>query len=143
MVIKAVPTREGIGFGMGNAKEISEAEIIEKKWQETNSRDGSIRRKALITDELIENELAYAVMVNNPTRLALSFCDHLDETITGVKTYKELMRSQAVKDLIARLEKKLHVPVTLFNTGKNFDCIIDLFNPQLEMSYPDLSIYCK
>jgi adenylosuccinate synthase len=119
LVVKALPTREGSG-AMGNARELSIDEINKRGFVEPSSIGGVTRRKA----ELDLDMLKYAVMINGATQIALTFCDHYDPNITDKKNIDEL--TKPVADLIRTIEVATKVPVTILNTGKAYDNIIDL-----------------
>jgi len=63
-------------------------------------------------------------MLNGPTQIALTFCDHFDTTVTGIRNEGDL--STSVKDLIDKVQEETGVPVTLVETGKFFGDIIQL-----------------
>lgn len=120
LVVKALPTREGSG-SFGNVKELSSSEIESGKMFEASSIGGVMRRKA----EAIDMDLLkYAVEVNGATEIALTFCDHYDPAVTDAKKVDEV--TEKVWDLVDEIEFKTKVPVTMLNTGKAFDNIIDI-----------------
>jgi len=128
LVVKALPTREGNG-GMGNVPEMTLEEIKSKGMVEASSIGGVPRRKASSLDWEM---LSYAVMVNGATQIALTFCDHYDPDITGATSKKQI--TPRVRALIKEIESNTGVPVTILNTGKNYDNIIDLGKKGLDFS---------
>lgn len=119
LITKALPTREGAGK-MGKAKELTIEEIKERNLVEASSIGGVTRRKAGLDLDMLQ----YAVKVNGATQLAVTFCDHYDPEITDKKLKSEI--TPRVWALIQKIEDYVNVPVTLLNTGKAYDCIIDL-----------------
>jgi adenylosuccinate synthase len=118
MVVKAVPSRVGAGPLPG---EISADEIKQRGIAEYGVVTGRLRRKAAeIPWELLE----YAAMLNGPTEIALTFCDHYDPEVTGVTRKQDL--SSAVRSLIDKIEVTTNTPVTIVETGKLFEHIIDM-----------------
>jgi len=65
--------------------------------------------------------LEESVMLNGPTQLALTFCDHLDPRVRGLRREEEI--SDTVGQLIAVLEQRFSVPVTLWDCGPLEDMI--------------------
>lgn len=120
LVVKALPTREGAG-SFGNMRELTSGEIKDRSMFEASSIGGVMRRKA----EAIDMDLLkYAVEVNGATEIALTFCDHYDPNITNAKKVDEI--TPKVWDLVEDIEYRTKIPVTMLNTGKAFDNIIDL-----------------
>lgn len=118
MVVKAMPTRVGAGPLPG---ELSTEEIQERNIAEYGVTTGRLRRKARhIPWDLLEE----AVMLNGPTQLALTFCDHFDPEVTGIRNAASL--TPKIRQLISELEHRTGVPVTLVETGKYFEDIIAL-----------------
>jgi adenylosuccinate synthase len=68
--------------------------------------------------------LAYAAMLNGPTAIALTFCDHLDPAMRGARDRAAI--TSPVRALIAEVEEITGAPVTLLDTGKLLDDVIDL-----------------
>jgi len=120
LVVKAVPTREGAG-SMGNVAEMSDEEMKEKGLLEPSSIRQQTRRKAYAIDwDLLQT----AVEINGATQIALTFLDHYDPEMKNVKTIDKI--TEKAWDLIAEVAKRTQVPVTILNTGKAYDNIIDL-----------------
>ena len=118
MVVKAVPSRVGAG---PLPDEMNTEEIMERGIAEYGVVTGRLRRKtAGIPWEL----LRYAAMLNGPTEIALTFCDHFDPSITGSTRPEQL--SKAVWELIAQVEEATGAPVTIVETGKLYAHMIDL-----------------
>lgn len=110
MVVKAVPSRVGTGPLPG---EISLAEQDRLGIAEYGVRTGRRRRKSL---ELPWDLVRQAALLNAPTGLVLSFCDHLDAGCTGRPE-----PTPAVWAVIERLEAETGVPVLLWDRGKYLD----------------------
>jgi adenylosuccinate synthase len=118
MVVKAVPSRVGEGPLPG---EISADEIRERGIAEYGVVTGRLRRKAA---EIPWDMLRYAAMLNGPTEIALTFCDHYDPEVTGATSAAAL--TPRVQALIAQVEEACGAPVTIVETGKLFEHMIDL-----------------
>lgn len=118
LVVKALPTRVGEG---PLPHEMSHDEAVRRGIAEFGVNTGRPRRKASqIDDEL----LRYATMVNGPTQVALTFADHLDPAVKGVRHRDGL--TDPVRTVIAQVERVTGVPVTLVDTGPYLSDIIDL-----------------
>jgi adenylosuccinate synthase len=118
MVVKAVPSRVGAG---PLPSEMGSDEIERRGIAEYGVNTGRLRRKAA---EIPWDLLRYAAMLNGPTEIALTFCDHYDPAVTGATSREAL--TQTVLDLIAQIEEACGAPVTIVETGKLFRQIIDL-----------------
>jgi adenylosuccinate synthase len=118
MVVKAVPSRVGAGPLPG---EMSVDEISKRGIAEYGVVTGRLRRKAA---EIPWDLLEYAAMLNSPTEIALTFCDHFDPDVTGVIHKHDLPAS--VRNLIDKVEQATNAPVTMVETGKLFEQIIDM-----------------
>jgi len=103
LVVKTMPTRVGPGY-MFN--EMTEQEIFAQGIEEYGVTTGRLRRKARGIDMRF---LAYSVMLNGPTQIVLTFCDHYG-----------IMKTAVLADL---LEDTFNIPVTLLDTGKYFEDI--------------------
>lgn len=119
MVVKAMPTREGAG-SMG-APELTEKEIVEKGLFEASSIGGKTRRKA---SEINFDMLKYACEINGATNIALTFVDHYDPECKNAKHFISL--SKKVRLLIDKIEAETNTMVSLINTGKAYNNIIDM-----------------
>ncbi|MDP6042145.1 MAG: adenylosuccinate synthetase [Candidatus Latescibacteria bacterium] len=118
MVLKAMPTRVGEG---PLPNELSTGEIEKRGIAEYGVTTGRLRRKAAhIPWELLEE----AIMLNGPTQIALTFCDHFDPEVTDIRNASLL--TDPIRNLIREIEKRTQIPVTLVETGKHFEDIIDL-----------------
>ena len=118
LVVKAVPSRVGEGplpFEMG----IGEQD--RRGIAEYGVTTGRRRRKARGISWAHFEE---AVMLNGPTQIALTFCDHLDPRVRGARKSEAL--TEPVLELIRELETRAQVPVTIAETGKYFGDIVDL-----------------
>lgn len=118
MVVKAVPSRVGAGPMPG---EMDEEEIKRRGIAEYGVVTGRLRRKA---SEIPWDMLRYAAMLNGPTEIALTFCDHYDPEVTGATDAAQL--TPQVRELIAKVEEVTGAPVTIVETGKLFEHMIDL-----------------
>lgn len=118
MVVKAVPSRVGAG---PLPAELSRAEIERRGIAEYGVVTGRARRKAA---EIPWDLLRYAAMLNGPTEIALTFCDHYDPAVTGATSRAAL--TPRIHALIAQVEDACGAPVTILETGKLFGQIIDM-----------------
>jgi adenylosuccinate synthase len=118
MVVKAVPSRVGGGPLPG---EMDAAEIQKRGIAEYGVVTGRLRRKA---EEIPWEMLRYAAMLNGPTEIALTFCDHYDPDVTGATSPEQL--TPKVRELIVKVEEATSAPVTIVETGKLFGHMIDL-----------------
>ena len=118
MVVKASPSRVGTGplpFEMRPEDE------DERGIAEYGVATGRRRRKA---SDISWEHLKTSVMLNGPTQIALTFCDHFDPKVTGIRKAKDLTPS--IMNLIDKVQEETGVPVTLVETGKYFSDIIEL-----------------
>ena len=115
LVVKALPSRVG---GGPLPFQISEEEQDARNIAEFGVRTGRRRKKS---NGISWDHLEEAVMLNGPTQIALTFCDHLDPDIRD-----KLKITPRVQALIDKIEEVAQVPVTLVETGKRFDSIYDL-----------------
>lgn len=118
MIVKVMPTRVGEG---PLPFELSEQEIIQRGIEERGVVTGRIRRKASHIDWDL---LRYAVMVNGPTSIALTFCDHLDPDMKSAHHRDDI--TAPIRQLIAEVEQVTNVPVSMVDTGKYLHDIIEL-----------------
>lgn len=118
MVVKAVPSRVGAGPLPG---ELDPDEVRRRGIAEYGVNTGRLRRKA---DSIPWDLLRYAAMLNGPTEIALTFCDHYDPDVTGATSAAEL--TARVRALIAQVEEACGAPVTIVETGKLFAHMVDL-----------------
>lgn len=118
MVVKAVPSRVGAG---PLPDEMEPDEIHRRGIAEHGVVTGRLRRKA---SGIPWDFLRYAAMLNSPTEIALTFCDHYDPQVTGATRTEDL--TPAVWELIKKVEAATDAPVTVVETGKLFEQIIDL-----------------
>jgi adenylosuccinate synthase len=117
LVVKAMPSRVGEGplpFQL-SADEEEKRGIVEY-----GVTTGRRRRKA---SRISWEHFEYAVMLNGPTQIALTFCDHFDPAIAGARCRKDI--TSKIKGLIDEIEQRANVPVTLIETGKFYEDIID------------------
>ena len=118
MVVKALPSRVGAG---PLPFELQPEEEDVRGIAEYGVTTGRRRRKA---SEIPWEPLETSVMLNGPTQIALTFCDHFDPEVRGVREIGNLTSS--VRALIETLQEKTQVPVTLVKTGKYFSDIIQI-----------------
>ena len=118
LIVKAVPSRVGEG---PLPNELSKEEIEKRGIAEYGVTTGRARRKA---GQIDFDMLKYAAMLNGPTQIALTFCDHLDKKVEGARSKEEL--TKPVLDLIKKVEDATKTKVTLVETGKEFEDIVTL-----------------
>lgn len=118
MIVKSVPSRVGTG---PLPNEMSEEEIMSKGMDEYGVVTGRLRRKA---SEIPWDMLKYSAMLNGATEIALTFLDHFDPEMANATSKDQV--TQKVWDLIKQVEESAGAPVTILETGKLFDHIIDL-----------------
>ncbi|GIG69683.1 adenylosuccinate synthetase [Phytomonospora endophytica] len=118
MVVKAMPTRVG---GGPLPHEMSAAEAEARGIAEYGVHTGRARRKASRLDFAL---LEYAAMLNGPTQIALTFCDHLDPAMRGRRDASAI--TGEVRALMAEVEEATGAPVTLLDTGPGLSDVIDL-----------------
>lgn len=80
----------------------------------------NIRRVGRFDLELVRR----AVLINQPTQIAVTFIDYIDHANAGKCTYGELTAD--AKRFITMLERELNIPVTLISTGPYTAEMIDL-----------------
>jgi adenylosuccinate synthase len=118
MVVKAMPTRVGEG---PLPYELSAEEACRRGVAEHGVVTSRPRRKAGQIDwELLE----YATMLNGPTKIALTFCDHVDPTMRGRRDRSAM--TESVHALVRRVEDVTGAPVVLLDTGPRLSDMIDL-----------------
>jgi len=118
LLVKCLPTRVGEG---PLPYEMSWKEITDKGIDEYGVNTGRPRRKA---SSIELEKLKYAAMLNGPTEIALTFCDHYDIHVKNATHSSNI--TEKVRSLIDKIERVVGVPVTILDTGKWFDSIIDL-----------------
>jgi adenylosuccinate synthase len=119
LCVKAMPTREGAG-PMGS-KELSTAEIKKRGLIEYSSIGGVVRRKSEGIDWKL---LMSSIRRNEPTEIALTFLDHFDPQVNGITDVKLI--TDRVWKLVEKVQKETGVPVTILETGKTYNCLLDL-----------------
>jgi adenylosuccinate synthase len=132
--IKALPTREGTG-PMGDVDEFTLAEmqslgIVEYSSiidPQTGQRE--VRRKAKGIDYTL---LKRVITLNGANQIALTFAEHYDPEVSDVRRWSQLTRK--VKNLIAEIEKRTNVEVTLVNTGKQWTSMASKLDDLPEVS---------
>ena len=114
MVLKAVPSRVGAG-PLPNEMSVEEQDRL--GIAEYGVTTGRRRRKSM---EMPWEYVAEAVMLNGPTQIALTFCDHLDPEFTDISK-----PTDKVLGLIDRIERETGVPVTIIEAGKSMTAIAE------------------
>ena len=98
LVVKALPSRVGTG---PLPLELTEEEEDRRGIVEFGVTPGRRRRKA---SGISWPHLEEAVLLNGPTQLALTFCDHLDADVAGARNRADL--TTPVRQLIDELEMR-------------------------------------
>lgn len=119
LVVKALPSREGAG-NMGDVPELQYDQLDSMGFAEPSSIYGKTRRKASGIDF---EQLLYAVEVNGATQIALTFCEHYDININNTTNANQI--TPKIHHLIDKIEMLTNLPITILNTGKSYDSIID------------------
>ncbi len=118
MVVKAMPTRVGEG---PLPHEIPAEQAIARGIAEFGVVTGRPRRKA----ERVDLELLrYAAMLNGPTQIALTFCDHFEPSMRGARSLDRV--TARVRRLIEQVEAATEAPVTMLDTGPRLRDMLDL-----------------
>jgi len=120
LVVKALPSRVGAG---PLPLQLEPSEDDSRGIVEFGVTSGRRRRKA---SGISWSHLEEAVMLNGPTQIALTFCDHLDPDVLGVRTREEL--TPPVRQLVDTIEERFGVPVTLCDCGPVFEDLVPLGN---------------
>jgi len=118
LIVKALPSRVGTG---PLPLQLDQADEDARGIAEYGVTTGRRRRKAA---GISWPHLDESVMLNGPTRIALTFCDHLDPAVAHVGSAAEL--TDPVRRLIDQLEERYSIPVSLCDCGKNFENIVEL-----------------
>lgn len=118
MVVKAMPSRVGSG---PLPYEMATDEVLARGIEERGVVTGRMRRKASRIDMDL---LRYASMLNGPTRIALTFCDHFDPEMKTAREPGDI--TPRVRELIAEVEGATGAQVALVDTGKYLDDMIEL-----------------
>lgn len=118
LVVKALPSRVGAG-PLPHA--MSHEEAVRRGIAEYGVNTGRPRRKASRIDDDL---LRYAAMVNGPTRVALTFADHVDPAMKGAREASAITRP--VREVIEQVERITGAPVVMVDTGPLLDDMIDL-----------------
>ena len=118
LVVKAVPSRVGTG---PLPLQLTPAEEERRGIVEYGVTTGRRRRKAA---GISWPHLETAVLLNGPTQLALTFCDHLDPEVAGARHRSAL--TAPVRHLIDELEERFNIPVSLCDCGVHFENLIEI-----------------
>lgn len=122
--VKALPTREGTG-PMGDVEEFTLEEmhslgIVEySSIFDPHTGQREVRRKAKGIDYTL---LKRIITLNGANQIALTFAEHYDPEVRDVRKWSGL--TARVKNLIAEIEKRTSVEVTLVNTGKQWTSMV-------------------
>ena len=119
LVVKALPSRVGAG---PLPLQLDSEEEDRRNIVEYGVTSGRRRRKA---EGISWPHLEEAVLLNGPTQIALTFCDHLDPTVATALIKSEL--TPTVRQLIDEIENRYNIPVTLCDCGKYFENLVKLF----------------
>jgi len=117
LIVKAMPSRVGKG---ALPFEMPTEEAERRCIVEYGVTTGRRRRKAA---QISWEHLEYALMLNGPTQIALTFSDHFDPEIIGARRAEEI--TEKVNNLIEEIEERANIPVTIVETGKYFEDIIE------------------
>ncbi|MGW5943138.1 adenylosuccinate synthetase [Streptomyces celluloflavus] len=118
LVFRAYPTRVGAG---PFPTEMTEEEAERLGIVEYGTVTG--RRRRAGTFDL--DQARAAVRVNRPTRIALTFLDHVDASCRAVRTGA---LPEAAAAFVARIEDGLGLPVDLIGTGAGTADVVDRWN---------------
>lgn len=118
LLIKCLPTCVGNGF---LPYEMSEEEIRSRGLIEYGVNTGRFKRRSKKIDW---ERLAFSVMINGPTEIALTFCDQYDQKISSARKKHEVTSS--LRSLIDEVEERTNVTVKYLSTGKDLHDIIVL-----------------
>jgi len=118
LVIKALPSRVGEG---PLPHQLEPTQEDARGIAEYGVATGRRRRKA---GAISWPHLEESVMLNGPTQFALTFCDHLDARVRGIRREEEI--TDTVGQLIAQLEQRFSIPVTLCDCGPLFEDMMAL-----------------
>ncbi len=118
LVVKVMPTRVGQG---PLPHEMTAEEISKRGIGEYGVVTGRMRRKA---SQIDWDLLAYSAMVNGPTRIVLTFCDHYDPEMLNARSRDDV--TPRVRALIDQVEKVANAPVALVDSGKRLDDFIQV-----------------
>lgn len=125
LVIKSAPTRVSQNCGELPG-EISVEEMEKRGIVERGVTTGRVRRKTLdIPFEFLDD----VFMINSPTYVALTFCDHVDPIVGELDVPPEIDLKWIEKympktfDNICEVETRYLVPVRYIEFGKDFECV--------------------
>ena len=118
LAFKTFPTRVGEG---PFPTEMSREEVERRGFLEYGTVTSRPRRVGTFDFELAKE----AVLINNPSALAITFLDRIDPDCVG-KPYDQL--SKEARSFLDKVEDSCEVPITLIGTGPETMDIIDLRN---------------
>lgn len=133
--VKALPTREGTG-PMGDVEEYTLEEMQELGIVEYSSiidpktGKNEVRRKAKGIDYSL---LKRIITLNGANQIALTFAEHYDPEVRDARQWSQL--TDKVKNLIAEIEGRTDVEVTLVNTGKQWTSMVSKFDDLPEVDH--------
>lgn len=122
LVVRALPIRVGGNSGPTGGKELT--------WEEVSKRAGrpveeftTVTKKRRRIFEFDWKEMDYSVMLNGPTRLALTFVDYFGAENRGQLKFDNL--NEEAQAFVRRLEARYGVPVSFISTGPLTEQMID------------------
>jgi len=132
-VFRAYPIRVG-----GNSGPLASELTWEQMRERTGKPDliehttvtGKVRRIGEFDWELA----ARAVLINQPSMLALTFADYIDPAVEGVTRWDQL--TAPVRVFIDQMEQTLGVPVAYVGTGGPEWSVIDRTGPVVDSGHP-------
>lgn len=118
LVVKALPSRVGSGPLPLQLESTAEDRRGIAEYGVTTGRR---RRKAA---GISWSHLEEAILLNGPTQIALTFCDHLDPDVAGERSRNAL--TAPIHQLIDELETRYSIPISLCDCGVHFENLFDL-----------------
>ena len=118
MIVKVMPTRVGNG---ALPHEMLADDVTALNIAERGVVTGRLRRKA---SQIDFDLLKYSAMLNGPTKIILTFCDHYAPEIKEVHDAAKI--PQKVRELIAQVERVADAPVVMVDNGKYLDDFIEV-----------------
>src|SRR6266545_600783 len=114
LVVRPLPIRVGGHSGPTGSPELT--------WEEVSERAGrpveeftTVTKKRRRIFEFNWSEMDYSVMLNQPTKIALTFADYFGQENEGATSVDYL--NDACMSFVRRLEGRYSVPVALISTG--------------------------
>lgn len=122
LVFRAFPIRVGGNSGPTGSREMTWAEVSKRAGREVEEFT-TVTNKRRRVFEFSWAEGAYAMHLNRPSMLALTFVDYFGNENQGARTMREL--NQEARNFVYRLEDAFKVKVALISTGPKNEDIID------------------